>query len=91
MYEGMKLTKELIPLLCSSQFLKKHLLIGLNNKNYSFQGNPGLAKQKILSIFHHVCNVHEFPALEDFQKCQHEAVLEERPWILAGKYKIQPI
>ena len=44
-------------------------------------GNPSLAKQKILSIFHHVTNRHEFEALVEFPKCAHEELTEERPWI----------
>ena len=49
-----------------------------------FSGNSALAKQKILSIFHHVSNVHLFPAFTLFKKCEHEDIEETRPWIKAG-------
>ena len=52
---------------------------------FFFTGNAALAKQKILSIFHHCANVHEFPSFTLFKKCQHDHIGEARPWIKAGK------
>ena len=47
-------------------------------------GNAQLARQKILSIFHHVANQHCFPALSLFEKCEHAELAEPRPWIKPG-------
>ena len=47
-------------------------------------GNAQLARQKILSIFHHVANQHCFPALSLFEKCEHAELVEPRPWIKPG-------
>ena len=54
-------------------------------------GNAPLARQKILSIFHHTANVHTFPAFTLFKKCQHSKIVEPRPWIKAGKNILQKI
>ena len=47
-------------------------------------GHAAQAKQKILSIFQHVTNVHQFPAFTLFKKCQHTDIVEDRPWIKPG-------
>ena len=49
-------------------------------------GQAPLARQKILSIFHHVANQHSFPALDLFQKCQHGELDAPRPWIKPGNH-----
>ena len=53
-----------------------------------FLGNPQLAKEKILSIFHHVANSHSFPAFAQFRQCCHEELTDCRPWIKPGNSKI---
>ena len=47
-------------------------------------GKASLAKQKILSIFHHVSNTHKFPSFTEFKECAHGEIVETRPWIKAG-------
>ena len=52
---------------------------------FSPLGKASLAKQKILSIFHHVSNTHKFPSFTEFKECAHEEIDQARPWIKAGK------
>ena len=63
--------------------VSKHLLFLFIR--FSFSGNPELARQKILSIFYHVTNVHEFSCFDQFGKCEHDEIADERPWLKFGK------
>ena len=47
-------------------------------------GDAALAREKILSIFHHCANVHSFPAFPVFKKCLHADITEQTPWMKAG-------
>ena len=47
-------------------------------------GCPETARQKILSILHHVTNCHEFPSFHLFRECAHGPVELDRPWIATG-------
>ena len=51
-------------------------------------GCADLAREKIMSIFHHVANKHVFKAFKFFKKCLHKEITEEKPWVDEGKFSI---
>ena len=53
--------------------------------------NAPLARQKILSIFQHVSNVHSFPSMILFSKCLHDEILDIRPWIIPGSLEMKKL
>ena len=56
-----------------------------SSKILLFLGCPETARQKIMSILHHVSNQHQFPSFTLFNKCEHGDLGEERrPWINPG-------
>ena len=47
-------------------------------------GDSALAKEKILSIFSHITNVHSFPHHKKYKKCAHEEKEEAKPYLKEG-------
>ena len=53
---------------------------------FCYLGCPEMARQKILSILHHVSNQHQFPSFTLFPECAHGPLEQERPWIATGSF-----
>jgi hypothetical protein len=50
--------------------------------------DPALLKEKWMSIIYHVTNTHEWEYFDNFQKCDHEVLIDEaarkKKWLVAG-------
>jgi len=55
------------------------------------KGCPETARQKVLSILHHVTNCHHFPSFHLFGKCEHGDIVEKKPWIHPNSKAMQKL